>query len=136
MDFEKFLDGRNQEDGFANNLGILTTKVDKGYAEGELKVKTEHYNYQGLIHGGVLFSFADTIGGSAARTYGYHVVTVNAHMEYIKGGENVETLYAYAKSIKHGNKISRYSIEIYDQLKNLLAVGTFTYYNQGRPVDY
>ena len=83
----------------------------------------------------MLFSLADAVGGSAARTYGYDVVTVNANIEYVEGGANVETLYGSAKVIKHGNKISRYKVELYDQLRHLLAVGTFTYYSRGKLID-
>lgn len=131
MDFEKLIEKRNNEEGFSKLLEIKTTKIEEGKAEAKIEIKPEHYNDQGILHGGLLFSLADTVGGAAARSYGYDVVTVNANIDYIEGGANVETLYAYAREIKHGNKISRYEVELYDHLKHLLAVGTFTYYSRG-----
>jgi acyl-CoA thioesterase len=135
MDYEKLMDSRNHQNDFTNYLGIKTIKMSEGYAEGEVTIKPEHYNSQGILHGGLLFSTADTIGGSAARTYGKQVVTVNANMEYLAAGENVETLYAYAKVLQHGNRISRYHVELYDQTKKLLAIGNFTYYSSGMDIN-
>ena len=135
MDYNKLMDSRNNQKDFTNFLGIKTIKMSEGYAEGELKIKPEYYNSQGILHGGLLFTVADTIGGSAARSYEKQVVTVNANMEYLAAGENVETLYAYAKTLQHGNRISRYQVELYDQTKKLLATGNFTYYSTGREIN-
>ncbi len=129
------IDYRNMQNGFSDYLGIKTIKMEEGYAEGELPVKPEFHNPQGILHGGLLFTLADTIGGSAARSYGKEVVTVNANMEYLAAGENVETIYAYAKVLNHGNRISRYQVELYDQTKKLLATGNFTYYSSGRVIN-
>lgn len=135
MDYNKIIEYRNKGNGFSDFLGIKTIKMEEGYAEGELPVKPEYYNTQGIIHGGLLFTLADTIGGSAARSYGKEVVTVNANMEYLAAGENVEIIYAYAQVLKHGNRISRYQVELYDQTKKLLATGNFTYYSSGRVIN-
>lgn len=130
MDYQKIMENRNNESGFAKYLGIKTTKLKEGYAEGLLLVMPEFYNSQGILHGGILFAMADTIGGSAARSYGKNVVTVNSNIEYLAAGENVDIIYAYAKALKHGKRISRYQVELYDQMKKLLAVGNFTYYSR------
>lgn len=134
MDYEKLKEYRNTQKCYSTHLGIKTLKVDKGYAEGALKVEPMHYNGQSMIHGGVLFTLADTIGGTAAKSAGKEVVTVNANIEYLAPGENVETLYAYAKAMDMGNRISRIRVEIFDQMKTLLAVGNFTYYSTGRNI--
>lgn len=127
IDYKKLLEKRNADQGFATFLKIETTKIEEGYAEAKIDILPEFLNSQMIIHGGLLFTLADNVGGSAARSYGYNVVTVNANIEYLKPGANVETLYGRAKVLSHGHKISRYTIELEDQYKNLLAVGIFTY---------
>lgn len=136
MSFDKLMERRNTEPDFSNHLNMKTIKMEEGYAEGELKIKPEHYNAQGILHGGLLFTMADSIGGSAARTTGKEVVTVNSTMEFLSPGENVETLYAYAKALSMGNRIMRFRVELYDQRKKLLAEGNFTYYTTGNVFEF
>lgn len=136
MDFEKLTQLRNSENGFSKSIKIETTKIEEGYAEAKIEINGDHLNGHMTIHGGLLFSLADNVGGSAARSYGYDVVTVNANIEYLEAGQNVETLYAKAKVLDHGNKISRFTVTLEDQLKHVLATGTFTYYNIGKKVQF
>lgn len=136
MDFEKLIEKRNKECGFSEHIKIKTTKIEEGYAEAQIEIGAEHLNAHMTIHGGLLFSLADNVGGSAARSYGYDVVTVNANIEYLQAGQNVETLYAKAKVLHHGKKIMRFYVELEDQLKHLLAAGTFTYYSIGKKVSF
>lgn len=131
MNFEKLIEMRNKGDSFSEFIGLKTTKVDYGYAEGKLVVRKEHYNPGGALHGGLLFTIADTIGGSAALSHGYQVVTVSSHIDYMNAGINVSEVYAYAKQTKKGNKIHFVDVEVYDQYKTLLCKGMFTYYNLG-----
>ena len=128
MDFDKLIEKRNNEGGYSEHTGIIITKVEEGLAEAKIEVGAEHYNAMMTIHGGTIFTLADTVGGVAARSYGYNVTTVNANIEYLNAGENVETLYAYAKTISKGNKVYRIQIDIYDQVKHHLSTGFFTYY--------
>ena len=131
MNFEKLIEMRNKGDTFSEYIGLKTTKIDFGYAEGKLVVRNEHYNPGGALHGGLLFTIADTIGGSAVLSHGYQIVTVSSHMDFLNAGINVSEVYAYAKQLKKGNKVHFVEVEIYDQYKTLLCKGMFTYYNLG-----
>lgn len=124
---ERLKNARNEDKGFARYMNIETIALDEGMAQAKIEMKPEYNNAQMIVHGGVLFALADDCGGTAARTYGHNVVTVNANIEYLHPGIGVETLYAKATVLSKGRKILRFKVEVEDQLKNLLCMGIFTY---------
>jgi len=133
MDYDKLIEKRNNEGGFSEFCGIKITKIKEGCAEAEVQVNTEHFNSMSIIHGGMLFTLADTVGGACARSHGYNVTTVNANIEFLQAGANVETLYAYAKTVSKGNKIYRVQVDIFDQLKHHLTTSVLTFYTGSNP---
>ena len=50
---------------FSDFLGLKITHVSPERAEGELVVRAEHDNSDGILHGGAIMSLADTLGGAA-----------------------------------------------------------------------
>lgn len=51
---------------FASHLGSRLVSVDPDRVVGELAVRPEHANRNGVLHGGALMAFADNLGGTAA----------------------------------------------------------------------
>ncbi|PSQ07103.1 thioesterase [Halobacteriales archaeon QS_5_70_15] len=53
---------------FAEDLGIELTRAADGHAEGRLELAERHTSNErtGVVHGGVTYSLADTVGGAAA----------------------------------------------------------------------
>lgn len=132
MDYDKLKDARNAGGNFSAFLGMETTKIERGYAEGHLKIKNEYLNPYGIVHGGVLFSLMDTIGGSCAISLGNKVVTVDASIQYLNAAANTTDLYAYAKALKEGRRLQYVEVKICDKFNNLLCKGLLTYYNVTR----
>lgn len=50
---------------FAELLGIRVTRSEPGLVEAELEVREELCTSGGILHGGVVMSFADTLGAMA-----------------------------------------------------------------------
>ncbi|MDO5027748.1 MAG: PaaI family thioesterase [Bacillota bacterium] len=124
---ERLKNARNEDKGFARYINVETIALDEGMAQGKIEMRPEFNNAQLIVHGGLLFALADDVGGTAARTYGHNVVTVNANIEYLNPGIGVETLYAKATVLSKGRKILRFKVEVEDQMKNLLCIATMTY---------
>lgn len=131
---EDYMAYRNNHNEYAAFLGIRTTEMKEGYARGELVVRREFENAIGSVHGGCLFSLADTVGGSAAASYGLRTTTLSSDFHYLSPGIGQKKLYAEAKEIKRGKKISVYDVEITGEDGKLLAKGTFTFFNLGLPL--
>lgn len=68
IDFEKMKKFRNEQKAFIKYIGFQILDIKEDYAQGEVVLREIHGNPIGSVHGGVLFSIADTIGGVAASS--------------------------------------------------------------------
>lgn len=73
-----------------NNLEI--TEIKPGYAKIELHVDPKVLNPYGIVHGGILFSMADTAAGTACLASGRECVTLNSSINFIKPGHGKRLL--------------------------------------------
>ena len=135
MDYEKLIQVRDEKNCFARELGICTEEIREGYARVSLRVEEKHMNFVGSVHGGCLFSLADTVAGAASSSYGYYSTTVDGNIHYLSPAMNVKMLIAQAQVIKYGKRISVFEVTITDENGRLLAQGTYTYYNLGKQIE-
>ncbi len=135
MDYQRLLSKRNEENPFARELGIRTVEIRSGYARSELNIAERHLNFIGSVHGGCLFSLADTVCGSAAASHGFYCTTINGNINYLTAAIDVSRLIAEAREIKHGKRIDVYDVEIRDEKGTLLAQGTFSYFNLQEEIE-
>ena len=114
-------------------LGMELVSLDEGYAKGRMKMADIIKNSYGGVHGGALYSLADTIAGCAACTYGCYVCTVSGNMNYLLPGVNTEYIYCEAKVVRQGMHLAVYDVEITDDFDKVLQTGTFTFYVMNEP---
>ncbi len=133
-DYEKIRKYRNSINRFAQYVGIETVEMSDGYAKAVLTVKPEFENTIGSLHGGAIFSLADTVTGSAAASCGIMHTTVNCSMNYLKPVLHEKKLIGTAHRVKKGKTISVYDVEITNDEGAVFATGSFTYFNLNKPV--
>lgn len=126
MDYDRLLALRNQ--GFAKEIGLKMTCLREGYATGELEIREQHINPIGSVHGGVLFTMTDTIGGAAAVSRGRWSTTVSGDIHYVNPAINCKKLYGEAREIKDGKRVSVHEVTITDESKRVIAVATMTFF--------
>lgn len=131
-EIQKILEYRQRENRFGNLVGMTIAEASDGYARGELKVRPEHLNPLGTVHGGCLYTLADSIGGTASATRGTITPTVSSDMHFLNAARDTDTLICEAREVKRGRTISVYAIEIRSDSGKLIADGTFTYFNVGK----
>lgn len=51
--------GRISQDPYIKFLGIAVDKAEKGYAQCSLRITKDMLNFNGMVHGGLVFSLAD-----------------------------------------------------------------------------
>lgn len=112
-----------------NMLGMELLDLSIGYAKGRIKFRQDLCNPYNSIHGGCLFSLADTISGIAAYTYGNKVSTVSASLNYLNPALNTTYIYCSATIIKHGKTLSVCNVELTDDNDKIIDTGTFTFFN-------
>ena len=57
---EKLMGEIGRNDKFIELIGIRIVELDEGYCKGELEVTDQHMNPLGTVHGGCLYTLADT----------------------------------------------------------------------------
>lgn len=135
MDYEKLIRVRQQRNAFCNSIGLEVTEIGPGCARSRLTLRKDHMNPVGSVHGGCIFTMADTTAGSAASSYGIQATTLDSSIHFLRPGMNTDCLYAEATEIKHGKRVSVYAVDVTDAEGNLLAHATFTYASLGKPID-
>jgi uncharacterized protein (TIGR00369 family) len=108
-------------------MKVLEEREDFGKVM--MPFRKEFTNPRGFIHGGVIFSLADTAAGKALATkYGDRTYfTAKLDIEFksaIKDGE----IFAEARIIKRKGKFFFSRIEIKDGREKLLATGSAVYF--------
>ena len=115
MDYQKLAEQRNSTNNFAKHVGIVTTKIEHGYAEVKMELQP-------------LYTMADVVVGSANASLGTHGVTVDGEYHYLSPAANMKELTAVAKCIKEGGKICVFDVEVLSETGTLIGKGTFTTY--------
>gem|GEM_PF-601526 len=106
----------------ANSIfGIHVSKINEGCVRFEIPFKPEFVGdlFNGLWHGGILASIADTAGGfavgSALESNLYRVNTLEMNVKYLKGTREGQTLYAEAHVTEKEGKIAKAHIVLYQK---------------------
>lgn len=125
--YAKIMDRINQDNCFLQSSHMKVTRVDSGEAVVQMQITPETLNIYGLVHGGAIFSLADTAAGAASFTSGRESVTLSSSMNFLASARH-GWLYARAISAHTGGSTGVYQVRVTDQNERLIAVGTFTMY--------
>lgn len=117
----------NNPDLFNSHNGITVTAVGDGKAQGVLEVSSTSLNPHGTVHGGCLYTLADTVAGSAVATScGGPCVTVSGTMEFLRPATGA-TVHCEASPKKLGSTICTMQVVLTDQDHKEVATGTFIF---------
>ena len=114
---------------FGDLIGLKFTKVEKGYSQCALDVVDKLLNPHKVVHGGVLYSMADTGMGAAAYTIlgeNELCATIEIKINYFKAVK-AGTLICNTKVIHQGKKIVTMDSEILNDDQIVAkAMGTYS----------
>lgn len=130
----KYLEYRRINNRFGNYVGITPVETREGFARCVLEVREEHLNPLNTVHGGCLYTLADTTGGTACATYGTIAPTLSGEMHFLNSASGAKKLIAEANVIKCGRTVRVTEVRITDEKETLIATATFSYFNTGRTV--
>ena len=112
---------------FVEHCGIEFEEKQDGSIITITEVMPMHLNGSGHIHGGMLFTIADTTGGANARRYSDHLTTLDSDFHFLTSN-TTRYLYGSAELIRNGGAIIVMKVYIKDDNGETFAEGTFTYY--------
>lgn len=85
-------------------------------------------NPHGIVHGGVLYTLADTAGGELADRMLDYPVTMNSDFHFVSNVSEGH-LVATPSVVHSGRHICEMEVTVCTEEGKLLAHGNFTYYN-------
>lgn len=110
-----------EQENFASISGVEISDISAGYAKVEMKIEPRHLNILGSVHGGALFTLADTAFAVASNSHGTVAVAINANMSFVKAvSEGI--LYAEAIETSINPKIATYDVTIRNEDGDTIAI--------------
>ena len=110
-----------ENDRFADLSKIEVVSISPGKATSTMKVEEMHLNGVGTVHGGALFTLADFTFALAANSHNRVTVAINANISYFKAVSS-GVLRAEARELSSGGRIASYTVDIYDEAHDMVAV--------------
>lgn len=112
---------------FAWETGVLLEIAEADRAVLVMEAEPRHQNPSGRIHGGALFTLADTAAGLAARSDGRLYVTQNADIHFIRS-QSEGLLRAEGMVIHRGRSTCVVRVELTGEDGKLLATAEMTFF--------
>ena len=123
------LDWMKTRNPFWSLLGMELVQVKKGWAQVRLPFTDKLTNAVGLVHGGAIFSPADSAVGMALIGLigrAENISTLEMKINYLKPVRG-SAILAEAKIIHKGHQTAVGDVEVRDEHDNLIAKGLATY---------
>lgn len=132
---KEMLDKLNREDETLKTLVIEDMKIIKAYdgkSELSLRVTENMLNVHDMVHGGVIFTLADSASGAACVSYGKKIVTLSSNMNFLKSIDT-GTMIATGEVVHNGNSAMVVDVKVSRQEDDkLLATASFTMFVIGK----
>ena len=109
------------KDAFAQEVGIELMDVSKGRAAVKMAITGRHRNGHGTVHGGAIFTLADTAFALASNSHGVPAAAINAHISYVKSATS-GTLFAQAEEFSINPRIATYTVRVTDEDGENIAI--------------
>ena len=122
-----------EQDPFARHCGMEVVEIGPGRSVARMRVRPEHLNFAGLVHGGVVFSLADLAFAAACNSHGTLALAINVSISFLKPAPQ-GLLTASAEEVVCGPKLGNYLIRVTDEAGEAVALFTGTAYRKKDPV--
>ncbi|MDR1835569.1 MAG: PaaI family thioesterase [Fusobacteriaceae bacterium] len=126
MNFGQIMQSANEGNPVSRLLGLRIVELDASRSVGVLTATENLLNPYGYLHGGVIYTLADTATGVLSRTSGKKNVTLEGNLNFLKGVPGGETIRAVAGKLHEGKKTGVYTVQISNEKEEVVAAGIFT----------
>jgi len=108
-------------DRFAARADIELLSVEPGRARSKMTLQPYHLNARGTAQGGAIFTLADFTFAVAANSHGTVAVAVNVNITFMQA-VTTGTLFAEARELSKNFKLGTYTVDVTNELGELVAV--------------
>ena len=99
-------------DAAAKSLGIAVDEVGAGFAQTSMTVTAAMLNGHEVVHGGFVFTLADTAFAYACNSRNDRNVALNAAISFVAAGHAGDTLIATARERSRSGRTGVYDVEV------------------------
>ena len=120
---------RVERSAFHNWVGLQMHDLGDGRAELRLELQPQHFNAQGMVHGGIITVLADTCIGLALRSKlrsGLTHRTAQLNVHFLQKGEG-DRLVGVGNCLHSGQRMGYGEAEIHDGAGNMIARAVATF---------
>ena len=115
-------------------LGISVEIPAVGSAVARLDVREDMINGLDVMHGGLIFTLADTAFAFACNGYDELTLAAGAEIEFLRPGRLGDKLAATAREDYRGRRRAYYTVEVRNQRDELVALFRGRSATSGEPV--
>jgi acyl-CoA thioesterase len=130
--YEKVVDHMLRQDAFSQWLGIELLEIREGYSRIKMIVRKEMVNGFGIAHGGIAFSLADSAFAFACNNRNNLSVALDTNISFTRAVQVGDVLTAEATEIHNGRSTGVYSIGIFNQKDEQVALFKGTCFRTGK----
>ena len=116
-------------------MGLEVDEIGSGYCKLHYLVKEEMLNGFLSIHGGILFSAADSAFAFACNSHGIISVALEVSISFARPAKLGERLEVEAREIYRGNKTGIYDIRTTNEKGELVALFKGTAYRTSSKIQ-
>jgi acyl-CoA thioesterase len=132
LNTEEVLAKMLEQDNFSRWLGITIDEYREGYCRLHYTITEEMLNGFGIVHGGVVFSAADSAFAFACNSRGHLTVALDVSISFVKSATTGDVLTVEAKEIYAGNKTGFYDVTIFNESNDIVALFKGTAYRTSK----
>ena len=129
---QKVVERMMRDDGFSQWLGIQVLTVEEGSAKIRMTLRPEMLNGFGVIHGGVMFSLADSAFAFACNNRNNLSMALDTSITFTKSTRPGEVLTAEAKELHNGRSTGLYLATVTNQEGEQVALFKGTCFRTGK----
>lgn len=120
--------GLINDSAFMRYLDMEFIELNREKAVARMKLDSRFVNGYGTMHGGCLYSLADTVAGSLANMSGNMCTTVDGYLNYFEPAINTQYVYCEANLVRAGRNLINVDVKVTNDDGKLLDAGVFNYF--------
>ncbi len=122
------------KDNFSKWMGIVVDEFKEGYCRLHYTITEDMLNGFDIVHGGIIFSGADSAFAFACNSQGILSVALDAHITFIRAAKPGAVMTVEASEIHTGNKTSFYNVTTTNENGDTVSVFKGTAYRTGKKI--
>jgi len=124
-----------EKDQFSQWLGLQIDDIGPGFCKLHFRVNDRMLNGFHIVHGGVVFSAADSAFAFACNSHGQLTVALDVSITFTRPARSGDLLFVEAREIHLGEKTGVYDVRTTNAAGELVALFKGTAYRTSRVVE-